>query len=139
MRHLWLCVASCCTAVALASPAAGQFRPQTRLMGFADFSYVMTTREGAAEGFREGQLVGHIMSELNERVHFFSEVSATAIAGGFRVEVERVGLQYEIRDALKLRLSRARADRHSDREAISRIMRAAGEGFRQAGRERAGI
>ncbi len=45
----------------------------------------------------------------------------------------------EIRDALKLRLSRARADRHSDREAISRIMRAAGEGFRQAGRERAGI
>lgn len=43
----------------------------------------------------------------------------------------------EIKDALKLRLSRARADR--DNDAIPRIMQAAGEGFRQATRDRAEI
>lgn len=106
MVHLGRCVASCCIALVVASPADAQFRPQTRLMGFADFSYVMTNREGAAEGFREGQLVGHVMSELSERVHFFSEISATAITGGFRVEVERVGIQYGVADALKLSAGR---------------------------------
>jgi hypothetical protein len=106
MVHIGRCAAVCCVALAVATGAEAQFRPQTRLMGFADFSYVMTNRDGAAEGFREGQLVGHVLSELSERVHFFSEVSATAIQGGFRVEVERAGIQYDFRDALKVSAGR---------------------------------
>ncbi|MGH7128891.1 MAG: hypothetical protein ACREIV_09995, partial [Planctomycetaceae bacterium] len=90
-----------------AAPALAQgVHPHTRLMGFADFNYLVTDREGAAEGFREGQLVGHLASELGERVGVFAEVSASASASGFRLGVERILLRYDVRDALKLSAGR---------------------------------
>lgn len=85
---------------------AQQPAPSARLFGFADFNYVSTNRPGAAEGFREGQLAGHLAAELTSRLSLFSEVTATPTATTFTVEVERAILRYDFTDQFKLSAGR---------------------------------
>ena len=80
---------------------AQHVKPSTRLLGFADFSFLSTERD-IPEGFREGQVVAHLASELSNRVSFFSEASATATSTGFNVEVERIIVRYNVSDALRV-------------------------------------
>jgi len=75
------------------------------MIGFADVGYVATQRE-IPEGFKLGQLVGHVTSGLSERVTFFGEVSATPRSTGYGVEVERLLLRYDFADYFKVSAGR---------------------------------
>jgi hypothetical protein len=88
------------------APAAAQPSGPT-LQGrvFADFNYLDSQR-GVPEGFRAGQLAGHLVAELSRRIAFFGEATATPSASGFALEAERVILRYDHSDALKLSAGR---------------------------------
>ena len=88
MRGLWFGVL-----FAVLSPAAGLSGqalddPLVRVMGFGDFNYLLTELD-RQEGFRIGQMVGHVIADLDERFTFFSEVSVTGRDNGYSIEVER--------------------------------------------------
>ncbi|HEV2150567.1 MAG TPA: hypothetical protein VGR37_24420 [Longimicrobiaceae bacterium] len=90
----------------LASPAHSQGDAGSlHLLGFTDFNY-LATDQPVAQGFREGQLAGHLTAGLTDRITFFAEVTATATAAGFNLEVERTVLRYDVLDALKLSAGR---------------------------------
>jgi hypothetical protein len=79
--------------------------PPVLVFGFADVDYVETERS-VDEGFRMGQVVGHVSAGLSERLVFFSEVSATARSDQYRIEVERAILRYEFGDPFKISVGR---------------------------------
>lgn len=79
--------------------------PSVQLMGFGDVSYLVTERD-APDGFFLGQVVGHMNAHLAERVAVFGEISVTARATGFALEVERLILRYDFRDAFKVSVGR---------------------------------
>ena len=79
---------------------------RTQVLGFTDFNYFATERRGVPEGFLEGQLTGHIISELTDRLTFFGEITASPRSTAFVVEVERTILRYDFSDALKLSAGR---------------------------------
>jgi hypothetical protein len=97
------------TAVALAlagTPgAAQQSHRAVEVIGFADFNFIATQRN-QPDGFRSGQLAGHVGAELTPRLGVFAEVTATAIATGFNIEVERSILRYDFTDWFKLSAGR---------------------------------
>src|SRR5258705_3743136 len=93
-------------ALLLAAPAAAQERhPNAQIMGFADFNFLTTERPVPA-GFRPGQYAGHLSAELAPRLGVFAELTATATATGFNLEVERSILRYDFSDYLKLSAGR---------------------------------
>ncbi len=79
--------------------------PTIHLMGFGDINYLVTDRD-IPDGFRLGQMVGHLNAGLTERLNFFGEFSATARPDGFGIEVERMILRYDFSDFLKVSLGR---------------------------------
>lgn len=79
--------------------------PSVQLMGFGDIIYLVTERD-TPDGFFLGQAVGHMNAHLTERVAVFGEASVTARPTGFTVEVERLILRYDFRDALKVSVGR---------------------------------
>jgi hypothetical protein len=98
-------VLACVTAVAAASLAAQQKRA-VEVFGFADFNEFSTKRPGVADGFRSGQLAGHVSAELTSRLSFFTEASASATTGPFNLEIERAILRYDFGDFLKISAGR---------------------------------
>ena len=93
-------------AVLLATPAAAQERrPNAEIIGFSDFNF-LTTERPLPDGFRSGQFAGHLSAELTPRLGVFAELTATAIATGFNLEVERSILRYDFNDHLKLSAGR---------------------------------
>jgi hypothetical protein len=72
---------------------------------FADFNYLDSQRP-VAEGFKLGQVAGHLTWGMSERATLFTEATATGQATGFAVEFERVLLRYDFRDWLKLSAGR---------------------------------
>ena len=46
-----------------------------QILGFGDVDYVTSERDATPDGFRLGQLVGHVAARLSDRIAFFSEVS----------------------------------------------------------------
>ncbi len=93
---------------ALSHPALGQDAssgPSVHAMLFGDADYVATDRK-IPSGFMLGQLVGHVIASLNDRLTFFSEVTATAQSTGYAIEVERSILRYDFSDAFKLSAGR---------------------------------
>ena len=106
MRGFWLGLF-----VALLSPAlglAGQAPdddPRVRALGFGDFNYLVTELD-RQEGFRMGQMVGHVIADIDERFTFFGEVSLTAKDKGYSIGVERVAVQYDFNDALRVSAGR---------------------------------
>jgi hypothetical protein len=72
---------------------------------FANFDYQDTQRP-IPEGFRLGQVAGHLTWGMSDRATLFTEATATGQASGFAVEFERVLLRYDFRDWLKLSAGR---------------------------------
>ncbi len=105
MRGSWLGAV-----VAVLSPAvglAGQIPddPTVRVLGFGDFNYSATELD-RQEGFRLGQMVGHVIADLDEGFTFFSEVSVTGKDTGYSIEVERALVRYDFSDAFKISAGR---------------------------------
>ena len=105
MRGSWLgvLIAVLAPAVGLAGQALDD--PLVRVMGFGDFNYVATDLD-RQEGFRLGQLVGHAIVDMDERLAFFGEVSVTARDAGYSIEVERAFVRYDFTDAFKVAAGR---------------------------------
>ena len=72
-----------------------------RVMGFGDFNYLVTELD-RQEGFRLGQMVGHVIAEMDDRLTFFGEVSVTGKDNGYSIEIERALLRYSFADAFKV-------------------------------------
>jgi hypothetical protein len=92
--------------VTILSPAlglAGQTDedPAVRVLGFGDFNYLATELD-RDEGFRMGQMVGHVIADIDENVTFFGEVSVTGRDTGYSIEVERAAVRYDFGDAFKI-------------------------------------
>ena len=105
MRGSWLGIL-----VAVLAPAvglAGQVPDDSniRAMGFGDFNYLVTERD-LKEGFRMGQMVGHVIADLDERFTFFGEVSLTGKDNGYSIEVERALIRYDFADEFKIAVGR---------------------------------
>lgn len=90
---------------ATSSAYAQQIDPALDWRVFADVNYLESERS-VAEGFREGQLVGHVAAGLTDRITFFAEVSATPANAGYSIEAERAILRYDVNDFLKLSVGR---------------------------------
>ncbi|HEV2130465.1 MAG TPA: hypothetical protein VGR27_05160 [Longimicrobiaceae bacterium] len=95
-------------ALSLSAQQEGMGGPSIHLMGFGDVNYLhqVTRRDGVPDGFRLGQMVGHVNAGLTERITFFGEFSATARPDGFGIEVERMILRYDFSDLVKVSLGR---------------------------------
>ncbi len=105
MRGLWLGVL-----VAVLSPSVGLTGqepddPRVRVMGFGDFNYLLTELD-RQEGFRMGQMVGHVIADLGDRLTFFGEVSVTGKDNGYSIEVERAMVRYDFADVFKISVGR---------------------------------
>jgi len=86
----------------LAVPGAAQHRKAVEVIGFGDFNF-LTSERPVPEGFRSGQLAGHVGAALTSRLGFFAEVTASPVATGpFNLEIERSILRYDVADYLKL-------------------------------------
>src|SRR5438045_677694 len=95
-----------CGLFAIPARAQDEVRgPVVNAMMFGDASYIFTTRQ-IPGGFSLGQLVGHVNASLTDRLTLFGEVSATAQAGGYNIEVERSILRYDFADEFKLSAGR---------------------------------
>lgn len=82
--------------LATAAPAQ-ELAPTLDVRLFGDFNYTGT------DGFRQGQLVGHLAAGLSERITFFTELSMTVGKGA---EAERAVVRYDFGDYLKLSAGR---------------------------------
>ena len=105
MRGLWLGML-----VSILSPSvqlAGQELddPRVRVLGFGDLNYLVTDLD-QPEGFRLGQMVGHVIADIDDGLTFFSEVSVTNKDGGGAIELERAVVRYDFTDALKVSAGR---------------------------------
>lgn len=79
-----------------AAPAQ-ELAPTLDVRLFGDVNYIGT------DGFRQGQLVGHLAAGLSERLTFFTELSMTVGRGA---EAERAVVRYDFGDYLKLSAGR---------------------------------
>ena len=105
MRGFWFGVL-----FAVLSPAVGLSGqalddPLVRVMGFGDFNYLLTELD-RQQGFRMGQMVGHVIADLDEGFTFFGEVSVTGGDNGYSIEVERALVRYDFSDAFKISVGR---------------------------------
>ena len=98
--------------VAVLAPAVGltgQVPDDSRIraLGFGDFNYLVTELD-RQEGFRMGQMVGHVIADLTDRFTFFGEVSLTGKKenDGYSVEVERALVRYDFADEFKISVGR---------------------------------
>ena len=91
-----------------ASLGAQSAEPALHARLFGDFNYVDTQRP-LAEGFRLGQVAGHLTWGMSDRVTFFSEATVSAQALAEAIEIERVFIRYDYRDWLQLSGGRVHA------------------------------
>jgi hypothetical protein len=80
--------------------------PSLKISGFADVNFSATDESNVNSGFNLGQLVLHMASPLSKKVSYFGEMSFTATATGYNVEVERSILRYDYNDNFKLSFGR---------------------------------
>ncbi len=97
-----LLLACSCVGIGTSGSAHAQ---EAQVLGFSDINYLATEGTGA-DGFRLGQLVGHVAAGLTDHLAFFGEVSATPRPTEFGVEVERLMVRYEVGDHLKFSAGR---------------------------------
>jgi len=74
MRGSWLSVLV--AVLSAATGASGQAPvddPLVRAMAFGYFNCLITDRD-LQEGFRMGQMVGHVIADLDDRFTFFGEI-----------------------------------------------------------------
>jgi hypothetical protein len=105
MRGFWLGIVAAGSLHVAGLTAQEIEDPVVRVMGFGDINYLVTDLD-RPEGFRLGQLVGHVIADLDDRLTFFGEVSMTGRDTGYSIEVERALLRYELVDAFKVTAGR---------------------------------
>ena len=106
MRGSWLsALVTVLSAATVLSAQAPVDDPLVRAMAFGDFNYLVTDRD-VQEGFRMGQMVGHVIADLDDRFKFFGEVSVTGTDTGYSIEVERAMVRYDFADELKISAGR---------------------------------
>jgi len=79
--------------------------PAVRVMGFGDFNYLLTELD-RPEGFKMGQMVGHVIADIDEELTFFGEVSVTGKDTGYSIEIERAQVRYDFSDLFKISAGR---------------------------------
>ncbi|HEV8304890.1 MAG TPA: porin [Gemmatimonadales bacterium] len=93
-------------ALAAGPAVAQQHRSAVEVIGFGDFNFFVTERP-VPDGFRSGQLAGHVGAALTPRLGIFAEVTASPVAtASFNLEIERSILRYDFADYLKLSAGR---------------------------------
>lgn len=93
-------------AVTPALAQAGGFDDRFSLMGFAELDY-READSGGPSGFIIGQAVGHMNARIDERLHLFTEMTATARRGrDFEFEIERLSLHYDFSDQFRFSAGR---------------------------------
>ncbi len=80
--------------------------PSLKISGFADVNFSATNESNVNSGFNLGQLVLHMASPLSKKVIYFGELSFTATATGYNLEVERSIIRYDYNDNFKLSFGR---------------------------------
>ncbi|MBI1750048.1 MAG: hypothetical protein HY234_10695 [Acidobacteria bacterium] len=88
-----------------AEPPPSTF-PSLKLSGFADINFSATDEKNVNSGFNLGQFVLHAASPLSRKVSYFGEISFTATATGYNVDVERSIIRYDYNDHFKLSFGR---------------------------------
>ena len=110
----WLLLPCVLAGAAAPTPAgdrddsAGGHLPKIKLRGFSDVNFVAgdDSDPDATSGFKQGQFVLHLVSELSERFDFFAEVSMTARDSEYSAEVERSIIKFTYNDYLKISAGR---------------------------------
>jgi opacity protein-like surface antigen len=85
------------------SPEAAESPIQ--VIGFADIDYVATDSE-MSDGFKIGQVVGHIAASPADHLNVFGEFSATAHDSEYKLEVERIIARYDFNNDYSLSAGR---------------------------------
>ncbi len=80
--------------------------PSLKITGFADVNFSATNEDNVTSGFNLGQFVLHMASPLSRKVSYFGEISLTATATGYNVELERTIIRYDWNDNFKLSFGR---------------------------------
>ncbi len=75
--------------------------PSVSVMAFGDVDFEASDAPGP-EGFRLGQLVGHVSAALSDRFNVFGEVAATSRTDEVRFTVERLIVRFDLRDEFKI-------------------------------------
>ncbi len=88
--------------------SAGRQRPTFKLSGFSDVNFAASDDldPDVQSGFKQGQFVLHVVSELSRRFDFFAELSLTARDSSYSAEVERSIIKFTYNDHLKLSAGR---------------------------------
>ena len=105
MRGFWLGLLVAVFSPTVGLPGQTPDDPAVRVMGFGDFKYVATEAD-RQEGFHMGQMVGHVIADIENRLTFFGEVSLTGKDTGYSIEVERALVRYDFADVLKISAGR---------------------------------
>ena len=105
MRGSWLGILAVVLSPAVGLAGQAPDDPRIRALGFGDFNYLVTELD-RKEGFRMGQMVGHVIADLDERFTFFGEVSLTAKDDKYSIEVERANVRFDFADEFKISAGR---------------------------------
>ena len=108
MRGSWLGILAVVLSPAVGLAGQAPDDPRIRALGFGDFNYLVTEldRSDRKGGFRMGQMVGHVIADLDERFTFFGEVSLTAKDDKYSIEVERANVRFDFADEFKVSAGR---------------------------------
>jgi hypothetical protein len=102
MRSALIVLAFVAPCAALGAQSSGQ---SIHASLFADVNY-MNSQRPVSQGFRLGQVAGHLRAAISDHIALFSEVSGTAQAGAFAIDAERFFVRYEANDFFKLSAGR---------------------------------
>jgi hypothetical protein len=89
-----------------AAPPQEMTYPSLKISGYADVNFSATDEKNVTSGFNLGQFVLHMASPLSKKVSYFGEISLTATASGYNVELERTIIRYDWNDYFKLSFGR---------------------------------
>ena len=108
MRGSWIGILAVVLSPAVGLAGQAPDDPRIRALGFGDFNYLVTEldRSDRKGGFRMGQMVGHVIADLDERFTFFGEVSLTAKDDKYSIEVERANVRFDFADEFKISAGR---------------------------------
>lgn len=106
----WVSLVLCPLLVFGSHSALGQgayeFGNRFTALGFGEIDYRETDGTGL-DGFVIGQFVGHLSGQIDDRLSFFTEMTATSTQDdGFNFEIERLFVRYEFSDHYKLSAGR---------------------------------